>query len=596
MTSPIPSRLAALRDAMRRHGLSHYLVPTSDPHLSEYPPAWWRRREHLTGFTGSAGTALIGLERAWLWADSRYWLQAESELKDSGIELVKMGASGAPSPTDGMAAEVGAGTLGVDPQVISIEDRRRHEKALEQRGGRLVLLEENLVDGLWTDRPRPSTAPLVPLAERFSGESPARKLERIQKALTERGADALVVTMLDAVAWLFDVRGTDVDFNPVAVAQAIVTKDGATLFVDDAKVDDALRRHLPNTVRLEPYAAFGAALDALAQARSRTWVEPSGSSAWVASRLASGARLVEERSPVTNFKARKNATEIEGARRCHVRDGVAMVRFLAWLEQEWTTRPVTELIAARKLETFRSEGEHFRGLSFETISAFGSHGAVVHYRPTDEEGHRVIDDSSTYLLDSGAQYLDGTTDITRTICLGTPTPEQIDQATRVLKGHVAIARVTFPAGTSGKQIDALARVALWEKGLNFGHGTGHGVGAYLNVHEGPQRIAPKGDDVALEPGMIVSNEPGYYVDGSHGHRVESLVVVVERPDLSAAEPFLGFDTITCCPIDRKLIDRDRLGVEERSFIDGYHSWVVSTLSPLVDAATGAWLERACAPL
>jgi len=596
MNSPIPGRLAALRDAMRRHGISHYLVPTSDPHLSEYPPTWWGRREHITGFTGSAGVALIGLERAWLWADGRYWIQAEAELAGSGIELVKMGAPGAPSPQDGIAAEVGSGTLGVDPQVISIEDRRRHERPLEQRGGKLVLIEENLVDGLWTNRPRPSTAPLVPLAERFSGESPTAKIARIQKAMIERGADALVVTMLDAVAWLFDVRGSDVQFNPVAVAQALVTKDGATLFVDDAKVDDALRKHLPKSVRIERYDAFGSALDALAKAHARAWVEPGATSAWVGSRLGAGARLIEERSPITNFKAQKNATEVAGMRSCHVRDGVAMVRFFAWLEQEWKAKPVTELTAAKKLADLRSEGEHFRGLSFETISGFGSHGAVIHYRPTEEEGHRVIDDSSTYLLDSGAQYLDGTTDITRTISLGTPTRDQIDQATRVLKGHVAIARVTFPAGTSGKQIDVLARLALWEKGLNFSHGTGHGVGAYLNVHEGPQRIATKGEDVPLEPGMILSNEPGYYVKGSHGYRVESLVVVVARPDLSAEEPFLGFETITCCPIDRRLIDRDALLPEERAWIDDYHAWVVKTLSPLVDDATRAWLARACAKL
>lgn len=595
-TTPLQERLHGVRDAMRRRGLTHYLVPTADPHQSEYVPAWWRRREWISGFTGSAGTAVVGLDRAWLWADSRYYLQAETELEPGLYELIRQGAPSVPSLGDWLGETVGTGALGVDPRTISMDQERSWRETLERQGGRLELVDDNLVDMSWSDRPAVSTAPVEALPVAFSGEAPAKKIERVQGELRKRGCDALVVTALDAVAWLFDIRGSDVDFNPVAVAQAIVTRDGAQLFIDPRKLTPQVRERLPANVTLREYDAMGAALDELGARGARAWVETASASAWVAHRLRNaGAKLHEARSPVTDMKARKNETEVAGARRCHVRDGVAMVRFLAWLEDEWTRRPVTEIDAATRLEQLRSEGEHFRGLSFETISAFGSHGAIIHYRPA-EEGDRVVDGSSLFCLDSGAQYLDGTTDITRTICLGTPTREQVDQATRVLKGHASIARVAFPAGTTGKQLDVLARAALWEQGRNFGHGTGHGVGSYLCVHEGPQRIATRGDDVALEPGMLLSNEPGYYVAGSHGIRIESIVVVVERKDFGESEPFLGFDTLTCCPIDRRLIDPSLLSDGERAWVDGYHAWVRETLSPLVDERTRRWLDEATRPL
>lgn len=594
-TTPIAERLSGLRAAMRRHGLTHYVIPSADPHQSEYVPAWWRRREWASGFTGSAGTAVVGLEGAWLWTDSRYFLQAEKELDGTTYELMRSGNPGVPSMNEWLADSVGRGVLGFDPRTIALEQERAWRTPIERLGGRIQHVESNLVDELWQGRPEVSLAPFVPLPVRFSGEAPASKIARVQGAIAKRGCDALVVTMLDAIAWLFDLRGSDVEFNPVGVAQALVTADGATLFVDERKVDAAVRAHLPASVTLRPYDAFGEALDELARRKARAWIEPQSASAWIAAKLAAGASVLEARSPITDFKARKNAVEVQGARDAHVRDGVAMVRFLSWLHDEWRRRPVSEIAAADKLAAFRAEGEHFRGLSFETISGFGSHGAIIHYRPA-EEGDRVIDDSSLLCLDSGGQYLDGTTDITRTICLGIPTREQVDQFTRVLRGHVAIARVSFPQGTSGKQIDVLARLPLWEQGRNFGHGTGHGVGAYLNVHEGPQRIATKGDDVALEPGMLLSNEPGYYVPGSHGIRTESIIVVVEKPGFGESEPFLGFETLTCCPIDRKLIDADAMLPEERRFIDDYHAWVRATLSPLLDERERAWLHEATQPL
>jgi Xaa-Pro aminopeptidase len=588
-------RLDALRQALRGRGLTAYIVPTADPHQSEYPPAWWQRRAFISGFTGSQGTAVVGLSAAWLWADSRYWLQAEREIDPAAWLLMRAGAPGAPTFDEWLGRAFGPeDVLGVDPHVLSVDEERRWRKALAKAGARLELALPNLVDPVWADRPAPSLAPLTPLGTEFSGDAPASKLARLQEAMHEAGADALVVTMLDAVAWLFDVRGSDVEYNPVAVASALVRKDGASLFVDSRKVHDALRAHLPASVRVCDTEDFGTSLETLATSQARVWIEPSSASAWILSRL-QGAAIHEERSPITLLKARKNGTELEGMRRSHVRDGVALVKFLHWLEGAVTRQSVTEIAAAGQLAAFRSEGEHFKGLSFETISAFGDHGAVVHYRPA-EEGDRVVDGSSLYLIDSGAQYLDGTTDVTRTICLGAPTEAQREQFTRVLRGHVAIARAVFPQGTTGKHLDALARVPLWEAGLNFGHGTGHGVGAYLNVHEGPQRIAPKGEDVPLDPGMILSNEPGYYAAGSHGIRIESLVIVVERPGFGESETFLGFETITCCPLDRKLIDLDLLLPDEARWIDDHHRWVRETLSPLLADDERAWLARATEPL
>lgn len=594
----ISQRLTSLRELMRKHGVTHYLVPSADPHQSEYVPAWWRRREAISGFTGSAGTAVVGLENAWLWTDSRYHLQAEKELDPAHYIVMREGAPGVPKFAEWLQGAAEGGAVGVDPRVVSVAQERTWRAAAEGRGGRFLFVDENLIDAAWVGKPATSKAALRPLGVEFSGEAPAAKLARVQTAMSEAGCAGLVVSALDAVAWLFDVRGSDVDFNPVAVAHAIVERDGAALFIDEDKLSDAVRAHLPTSVSLRGYDDFGTAIDTLAARRERVWLEPTTCSAWVAARVvARGSRTHEKRSPITDFKAAKNATEVEGMRRCHVRDGVAMARFFTWLEKTVASGHVSEIEAAGQLADFRSQGEHFKGLSFETISGFAEHGAIVHYRP-DEEGHRRIDASSLYLVDSGAQYLDGTTDITRTVALGTPTAEQREMFTRVLKGHVALGRVSFPKGTSGTQLDVLARQPLWEVGRNYGHGTGHGVGSYLCVHEGPQRIAqPRGqEDPALEPGMILSNEPGYYKTGSHGIRIESLIVVVEKPGFGETEPFLGFETITCCPIDRGLIDTTLLSEVERRWIDDYHAWCRATLAPFLDADAKAWLNRSTEPL
>lgn len=599
--STIADRVSELRARLVDRDLHGYVIPTSDPHLSEYVPPCWRRLERMTGFTGSAGVAIVGLSKAWLLTDSRYWGMAQAELDGGVIELVRLGAPDVPAFPEALAERFGRGdVVGLDPRTVSLADWRRWGAALAKIGARLEPVDENLVDAGWPDRPPQSSAPIEALSFRFSGEAPSAKVARVQEAVENEGADALVVTALDAIAWLLDLRGRDVDYNPVFVANAVVRTDRALLFVDEGKITDAVRSHLPDTVELLPAGGFSAALDELADEQECAWLDPSSCSAWVAERLTrggSGATLREADSPIALMKARKNEVEIEGARACHVRDGVAMVRFLSWLEDAVDAgEPVSEIAAAARLAELRERGEHFQGLSFETISAFGSHAALPHYRP-GAEGDRVIDGSSLYLVDSGGQYLDGTTDITRTTCFGRPTEEQVDRCTRVLRGHVRLARTTFPRGTTGKQLDVLAREALWDVGLDYGHGTGHGVGAYLNVHEGPQGIGPRARDVALEPGMILSNEPGFYLEGEYGVRIENLIVVEERPGHGApgGQDFLGFETITLCPIDLRLVDADQLSPEERAWLDDYHRVVRERLSPHLEQAERAWLAKVTQP-
>jgi Xaa-Pro aminopeptidase len=597
-------RLEQLRRLMDERGLDAWIVPSEDPHQSEYVPSCWQRREWISGFSGSAGFAVIGREQAWLWADSRYWLQAGDELDGDCWQLVKLGHPETPALGRWLSDTFERAKVGVDPRTIGLKKRRDWESALERSGSTLELVEDDLVEAVWTDRPARSDSPLQALDLRWSGEAPSAKLARIQEAMGEADCGALVVTTLDSIAWALDLRGSDVEYNPLFIAYLLVEAEHATLFVDAGKVTDEVKAHLPDTVGLRPYEAFGEALDALRGRQERVWIDPATCSAWVVQRLGTddhGATLHEADSPITLMKARKNEVEAQGARDCHVRDGVAMVRFLHWLElQVDAGHEVTEVSAAERLAALRAEGEHFQGLSFPAISGFGSHGAIVHYRPDPEGGgRRPIDASSLYLLDSGGQYLDGTTDITRTTCYGEPSPEQRDRFTRVLKGHVALARAVFPKGTTGKHLDVLARLPLWETGLDYGHGTGHGVGAFLCVHEGPQGISQKARDVELEPGMLLSNEPGYYADGEYGIRIESLVLVEPRPDHAgddSGREFLGFETITLCPIDRKLIEPALLSPEEHAWLDAYHERVREALSPHLDAAERAWLDAATAPL
>ncbi|PKN58800.1 MAG: aminopeptidase P family protein [Deltaproteobacteria bacterium HGW-Deltaproteobacteria-14] len=588
-------RVTALRAAMRAAGVDIYLVPSSDAHQSEYVPGAWQRRPWISGFTGSMGDCVVGLEGAWQWADSRYWLQAEAELDPEVWTLMKQGYAGVPGLVAWLGKLPAGAVVGYDPRLVGLGQANEIAAAVSAAGGRVVTLDDNLVDQVWTDQPALPLAPVAVWSDAHAGRSVADKLGDIRAALRDANASTLVLSTLDAIAWTFNIRGRDVDFNPVVVAYALVGLDDATLFLEPRKVDTALTTHLATAgVHVAPYDTFGAALGRVSQAGGRVWVDPEYASRWVVDHLeAGGATVLSKMSPVMLLKAVKNTTERDGMRACHVRDAVAVVRFLHWLEGAWRDG-LDEIGASDRLEAFRAEGERFVGLSFDTISGFGANGAIVHYRATPATA-KVISDETLYLLDSGAQYLDGTTDITRTVHLGTPTATQREHYTRVLRGHLQLGRARFPRGTTGTALDTLARTPLWEAGLNYGHGTGHGVGCYLSVHQGPHRISPRPNDVGLEPGMITSNEPGLYIAGEYGIRIENLCVVVPAGG-DEAEPFYAFEDLTVVPYHRDLIEPALLNDVERAQVDAYHARVRSILMDRVPAEVRPWLERETAPL
>ncbi len=591
----LAERLAGVREQMAADQVDFYLVPSADAHQNEYVPACWQRRAFVSGFTGSAGDALIGLERAWLWTDSRYWLQAEQQLDPALYELQRGGGPGVPTLVEWLAENAKGAGVGVDPRVISLSMARELREKLAPAEGVLHGIERNYVDAVWAEAPALPCAEARVLDTEYAGRSAADKLEILRESLAAKDCRWLLLTTLDAIAWTFNLRGRDVAFNPLLISYALIGPEEATLFVDPAKLTPEVTDHLATCeVAQRRYDEFGPALDGLS---GRVWLDAKTASLWASERIeASGAEIHEERDPVQLLKARKNPVEQAGMRAAHVRDGGALVRFLHWLEGAWG-EGLDEIGAAEHLERLRSEGERFQGLSFPTISGFGAHGAIVHYGASPESSAK-IDDSALYLVDSGAQYLDGTTDVTRTIHLGTPTAEERRHYTLVLKGHLALRHACFPKGTTGAQLDVLARRALWQAGLDYGHGTGHGVGHYLNVHEGPQGISPRSTEVALEPGMIVSNEPGLYLADRYGIRIENLVLVVEKvsAEASGSVPFYGFEDLTFVPHCRKLIDPSLLERWEIEALDTYHEQVLRTLSDSLPRATREWLLRETAPI
>jgi Xaa-Pro aminopeptidase len=590
-------KIAALRRLMAERGLAAYLVPSTDPHQSEYVPECWRRRAWASGFTGSAGDLLVTTHEAGLWTDGRYFLAAEGQLHGSGIKLFRMGDPGVPTLHAHLAKILKEGDLlGVDPATVSTAEARRLEAAVQVVHARVRFLEENLVDAAWSDRPPLPGRPIVIHPRKFAGETVAAKLKVIRAAMAEKKVDALVVPVLDQVAWLYNIRGGDVEYNPVAIAYALVTTKEAFLFAGPDTVSPQVAKSLAPAVQVRPYEGFADQLRALAGEKPRTWIDEGAVSRWVAD-LLTGCELVTEASPVLLPRARKNAVEIAGMKAAHVRDGVAMVRFLHWLEQEVPQGTVTELYAANKVDAIRADGQHFRGPSFDSISGYLGDGAIIHYSVTTETDC-ALKPEGIYLIDSGGQYLDGTTDITRTVLLGKKaTKEQKEHFTRVLRAHIGLARVAFPAGTRGPRLDTLARIPMWEAGLDYNHGTGHGVGAYLGVHEGPQSIGTREANAALEPGNILSNEPGYYEPGMYGIRVENLVLVTEDPVRTRpGKQWLRFETITLCPIDTRLVEPKLLSADEKKWLNDYHAVVRKTLSPHLDAPERRWLAHATAPV
>jgi len=587
----VPTRLAALRDELGSRGLNGWLVPLSDEHHNEYVPLHAQRLAWLTGFTGSAGMAIVLKDRAAIFVDGRYTLQVRDQV-DTAL-FAPHHVTDSPPPR-WLAAAAPVGRIGYDPWLHTVDEVERMAAAVAAADGELVAESGNAIDAVWPDQPAAPLTPVQPHHEEFSGEGAAAKRARVAQGLSEGKLSAVVISAPDSIAWLMNIRGDDVPHTPLPLSFCILRPDGtAELFIDPRKLSPEVEAHLGNAVAVRPPSELGSALDRLAQGGGRVQCDPATGAAWIFERLRlAGAQVVRASDPCQLPKARKNAVEMDGTRRAHRRDGAALTRFLCWLGKTAPSGTLDELAAAAKLEELRRDGEHFRDLSFDTISGSGANGAIVHYRSTPASNRR-LQPGELFLLDSGAQYLDGTTDVTRTIAIGQPSAEMRDRFTRVLKGHIALAMAKFPPGTSGSQLDSLARRPLWEAGLDYDHGTGHGVGSYLGVHEGPQRISKMPNAVPLEPGMIVSNEPGYYKTGAYGIRIENLVAVRDAAAPQGAErPLLEFETLTRAPIDLNLVDATLLTPVEIAWLDAYHATVRADIAPLVDGETRAWLEQA----
>jgi Xaa-Pro aminopeptidase len=588
-------RVERLRANLARVGLAGFVCQRGDEHQGEYVASCAERLCWLTGFTGSAGMAIVLAGRAAIFVDGRYTLQVRSEVDAATFEYRHLTEQ---PPAEWIAVNApGGGRIGYDPRLLTPEALARLRAGAERAGAELVAVEADPVSDAWTGKPPPPIAPIVPHPERFAGRASAAKRLEIAEALARDGAAAAVISDPASIAWLLNVRGADVPHTPLPLSFAILDAHGdVDWFVEPLKLAPGLTALLGNPVRVRPPAEFADALAALGARKVKVLLDAATASAWIQDRLTSaGAQIMRGQDPCALPKARKNDGELAGARAAHLRDARALARFLHWLAGAAAEGGVDELSAAGRLLAFRREGEHFRDTSFDTISGAGANGAIVHYRSSPAT-NRPLRPGELYLVDSGAQYLDGTTDVTRTVAIGTPSAEHRDRFTRVLKGHVALATARFPRGTTGSQLDALARRPLWEAGLDFDHGTGHGVGSYLSVHEGPHRISKMPNTVALEPGMIVSNEPGYYRAGAYGIRIENLIAVRTLELPGAERPMLEFETLTLCPIDRALIDPSLLDAREIAWIDDYHARVRAQVAPLLDPAAAAWLAAATRPI
>ncbi len=586
--------LPLLRKALAKLGLDGFIVPHEDEWQNEYVPPAYDRLAWLTGFTGSAGAAVVLKDEAAVFVDGRYTLQVRAQV-DGELFAHRDLVEGGPAAYVRERAAKGA-RLGYDPKLFSPDALTKLRAAADAAGADLVPVAPNPIDAVWSDRPPLPAAPVNPQPEDYSGEAATAKRHRLGEQLAVEKADATVITSPASIAWLFNIRGGDVARSPLPLGEAILKADGsADLFLDPGKVSPELRQWLGNEVAVRPSDDLAPALASLAGKSVR--IDPATASAWYFEQLEkAGAKIVRGADPVVLPRACKNEREIEGSRKAHERDGAAVSRFLHWVATEGQSGKINEIEACMKLEAFRQATGALKDLSFDSISGAGPNGAIVHYRVTNNT-NRVLERGQLFLIDSGGQYLDGTTDITRTVAIGEPTAEMKDRFTRVLKGHIALSRVRFPKGTTGHQLDALARLSLWEAGLDYDHGTGHGVGSYLGVHEGPHRIAKFVNTQPLEPGMIVSNEPGYYKTGAYGIRIENLQVVTPAAAITGGErPMLGFETLTLAPIARELVDVSLLTQVERDWLNAYHARVREKIGPQLDGDAKAWLEAATAAI
>jgi Xaa-Pro aminopeptidase len=590
----VAERVKALRGALAATKIDAFLVPRADAHQGEYVPAHAERLKWVSGFTGSAGLAVITRKTAALFTDGRYTVQAKAETDPSVYQI-----SFLPRPrlAEWLSDNLAKGqTIGFDPWLHTLGEITRLQSALMPKGIALKPLAKNPIDKLWgKDQPKPPANPVVAQPLEYAGRSSAEKLAAAQKKLKEDGQHAAVLTLPDSICWLLNIRGSDIPHNPVALAFAIIPATGkAELFIDPKKIDKDVRAHLSATAKIAAPGELLQRLKALRAAGKRVRLDPE-TAAFALARAIGPKSLAKAADPCILPKAIKTAAEIDGCRAAHLRDGVAFVRFLAWLDAEAAEGMLDEITAVKKLEGFRRDTKALRDISFATISGSGPNGAIVHYRVT-EATNRVMQPGELFLIDSGAQYQDGTTDITRTIAIGTPSPEMRERFTAVLKGHIAIATARFPKGTRGIDLDPFARRALWDMSADYDHGTGHGIGSYLSVHEGPQSISRAGMAV-LQPGMLLSNEPGFYKEGAYGIRIENVVLVAEpRRFGSGDRDMMSFETLTLAPIDRHLIVTEALTAAERAWLDSYHARVWADLSDALDAPTRHWLRAATAPL
>ncbi|MDP4290365.1 MAG: aminopeptidase P family protein [Bacteroidota bacterium] len=583
-------KLDKLRCLMALSDFDAYIIPGTDPHMDEYMPECWQTRSWFSGFTGSAGTLVITTAFAGLWTDSRYFLQAESELKGSGIELVKLRIPHTPEYVEWIAKNLPAGSrVGVDGKMISVDAVRYLKSAIAQKQMELVT-DEDLISPLWTDRPSMPMDLISNFDTEYSGLPRTDKINLVRNELQRLGASHHLISSLDDIAWLLNLRGTDIEYNPLFISYVLITPTETILFVNEVKVTPELRETLSKDgVTIRAYDDIEMALSGL-MAGSRLLLAPGKINQSLVNAIKPAVSIVEGSNPTTYLKAIKNDTEINYLRKAMVDDGVALVKFFYWLENNLGKERITEISAADKLQQLRSEQNNFKGLSFATIAGYAAHGAIVHYDPTPETDVELKPEG-LFLLDSGGQFLSGTTDITRTIALGVPTEEQKRDFTLALKGTISLCDAVFPEGTRGYQLDAIARIALWKNGMNFGHGTGHGVGFYLNVHEGPQSISPNGAGPAstiLERGMVTSVEPGLYREGKHGIRTENLVLCVPYLENEFGS-FLRFETLTLCPIDRNLIDESLLDKSEIEWLNSYHAVVNERLAAFLSDAERKWL-------
>ena len=590
----IRERLALLREELRREHLSAFIFPTSDPHNSEYTADHWKGREWISGFTGSAGIAVVTLKSAALWTDSRYFIQAEEQLKGTEFQLMKRKVDGTPTIREWISGELTDmrdKEIGVDGSVTSVADVEQLKEELKRRGGITVRTNFDPLQRIWKDRPAIPQNPVVIQPIEFAGEEAKSKIHRIRQALRKLHADGMLVVALDEIAWTLNLRGSDVHCNPVFVSYLLIASNKTTLYINKEKVSDEVLSYLKSQdVEVAEYTEIVQGLKGYFE--YNILLDPDEVCYTLYQQVT--RHIVRETSPIPALKAIKNERELTGFRSAMLRDGIALVKFLKWLDERIGKEKLTEISVSDKLESLRAEQPLYRGLSFDTIAGYEEHGAIVHYEATPETD-ATLKPEGLLLLDSGAQYLDGTTDITRTIALGPLTDEMKKVYTLVLKGHIQVELCKFPSGTSGTQIDILARQALWREGLNYLHGTGHGVGSYLNVHEGPHQIRMEWKPAPLVEGMTVTDEPGIYLAGKFGVRIENILLVTPYKETEFGK-FLQFESLTLCPIDKEPIIMDMLLPEEIEWLNTYHQRVFDTLSPHLDATETEWLRIACEPL